>query len=371
MMIADRRIGGGAPTYVIAELSGNHQHSFEAAEALVDAAAEAGADAVKLQTYTPDTITLDVDLPEFRIDSGTVWDGRTLHQLYGDAYTPWEWHEPLQRRAADLGLQFFSSPFDDTAVAFLQGLHVPAFKIASFEIVDVGLIASVAATGRPMIMSTGMATLEEITEGLEAARAAGAREIALLKCTSAYPAPPEESDLRTIPDMAARFGVPVGLSDHTLGTAVPVAAVALGACIIEKHLTLSRADGGPDGGFSLEPYEFREMVNQIRTAESALGTVNYEPSAREAPSRILRRSLFAVEAVEAGEAFTTRNVRSIRPGHGLHTRYLPRLMGRMATRYIARGTPLSWDLVADGDSSAEGHVAADGATAPQSEDRAE
>lgn len=345
MKIADRRVGDGAPAYVVAELSANHQQRFETAEALVDAAAAAGADAVKLQTYTADTITIDADSAEFRIDSGTVWDGRTLHQLYREAYTPWEWHEPLQRRAAELGLHFFSSPFDETAVAFLLQLDVPAFKIASFELVDVGLIARVAALGKPMILSTGMATLEEITEGIEVARAAGARDVALLKCTSAYPAPPEESDLRTIPDMAARFGVPVGLSDHTLGTAVPVAAVALGACIIEKHLTLSRADGGPDSGFSLEPHEFRAMVDQIRIAERALGTVNYEPSAREAPSRILRRSLFAVEPISAGEPFTLRNVRSIRPGHGLHTRYLPGLLGRHAARDIARGTPLAWDLV--------------------------
>jgi pseudaminic acid synthase len=369
MMIADRRIGDGAPTYVIAELSANHQHRLEAAEALVDAAAEAGADAVKLQTYTPDTITLDTDLPEFRINSGTVWDGRTLHELYGEAYTPWEWHEPLQRRAAERGLHFFSSPFDDTAVAFLENLGVPAFKIASFEIVDVGLIARVAATGRPMIMSTGMATLEEIAEGVDAARSAGARQIALLKCTSAYPAPPEESDLRTIPDMAARFGVPVGLSDHTVGTAVPVAAVALGACIIEKHLTLSRADGGPDGGFSLEPREFREMVDQIRIAERALGSVNYEPTAREAPSRVLRRSLFVVEPVSAGEAFTAQNVRSIRPGHGLHTRYLPRLMGRLAARDIARGTPLAWDLVDGGEAGGRDAPASGSVPAAQSEDR--
>ena len=337
MKIADRQIGGGAPTYVIAELSANHQQRLETAEALVDAAAEAGADAVKLQTYTPDTITIDADSPEFRIDSGTVWDGRTLHQLYAEAYTPWEWHEPLQRRATKRGLHLFSSPFDDSAVAFLEAMEVPAFKIASFELVDVGLIARVAASGKPMIISTGMATLDEITEAIDVARAAGARGIALLKCTSAYPAPPEESDLRTIPDMAARFRVPIGLSDHTLGTAVPVAAVALGACIIEKHLTLSRADGGPDSGFSLEPAEFREMVDLIRIAERALGTVNYEPSERERASRILRRSLFAVEPIKAGETFTSSNVRSIRPGHGMHTRYLPDLVGRQALRDIARG----------------------------------
>ena len=348
MEIAGRPIGSNAPTYVIAELSANHRNSFEAALRLVSAAADAGVDAVKLQTYTPDTITLDSDRPEFRIGSGTVWDGRTLHDLYAEAATPWEWHEPLQRAATDRGLHFFSSPFDDSAVELLEGLEVPAYKVASFEIVDVGLIARVARTGKPMIMSTGMATLDEITEGVTAARAAGATDLALLKCTSAYPAPPEDADLRTIPDMAARFQLPVGLSDHTLGTAVPVAAVALGAAIIEKHLTLSRADGGPDGGFSLEPAELRDMVDGIRTAEKALGSVNYQPSDLEAPSRILRRSLFVVEPVRAGESFTIQNVRSIRPGHGLHTRHLPEVLGKTATRDIERGTPLEWALVATG-----------------------
>ena len=346
MEIAGHRIGSGAPTYVIAELSANHRGSLENAVQLVNAAADAGADAIKLQTYTADTITLAVDRPEFRIGSGTVWDGRTLHDLYAEAATPWEWHEPLQRAATDRGLHFFSSPFDASAVDFLERLGVPAFKIASFEIVDVGLIARVAKTGRPMIISTGMATLEEVAEAVEAARAAGASQIALLKCTSAYPTPPEDVNLRTIPDMSARFGVPVGLSDHTLGTTVPVAAVAAGAAIIEKHLTLRRADGGPDGGFSIEPDELSEMVASIRIAEKAMGRVSYEPTSEESGSRILRRSLFAVERIGAGEAFTERNVRSIRPGHGLHTRHLPEILGRVAARDIDRGEPLSWELVA-------------------------
>lgn len=345
MQIAGRPIGDGAPTYVITELSANHQQSLETALKLVEAAAAAGADAVKLQTYTPDTITIDAEGPEFRIGAGTIWDGRTLHDLYAEAATPWEWHQPLQRAAIDHGMQFFSSPFDDSAVEFLERLEVPAYKIASFEIVDVGLITRVARTGKPMIMSTGMATLDEIAEGVAAARDAGNEQLALLKCTSAYPAPPEESDLRTIPDMAARFGVPVGLSDHTLGISVPIAAVALGAAIVEKHLTLSRADGGPDGAFSLEPDELRAMVDGIRIAEKALGSVNYEPTDREAPSRILRRSLFVVEAVRAGQPFTERNIRSIRPGHGLHTRHLPDVLGSVAARDIERGTPLQWDLV--------------------------
>ncbi len=347
MEIGGRRIGDGAPTYVIAELSANHRQSFEAAERLVHAAADAGVDAIKLQTYTADTITIDAAGPEFRIGSGTVWDGRTLYDLYAEAATPWEWHEPLQRVAIERGLQFFSSPFDRTAVDFLSGLDVPAFKIASFEIVDVDLIAAVARTGKPMIISTGMATLDEITEAVEAARAAGAVDLALLKCTSAYPAPPEEADLLTIPDMAERFGVPVGLSDHTLGTTVAVAAVALGAAIVEKHLTLSRADGGPDGSFSLEPDELRAMVDAIRTTEKALGSVSYEPSSHEVGSRVLRRSLFVVADVAAGDPFTEANVRSIRPGQGLHTRHLPEVIGRAASRDIARGTPLSWELVAD------------------------
>jgi pseudaminic acid synthase len=345
MEIAGRPIGPGAPTYVIAELSANHRGRLETAVQLVRAAADAGVDAIKLQTYTADTITIDADRPEFRIGSGTVWDGRTLHDLYAEAATPWEWHEPLQRVASEHGLHFFSSPFDASAVDFLERLGVPAFKIASFEIVDVGLIARVARTGKPMIISTGMATLDEIGEAVEAARGAGATQIALLKCTSAYPAPAEDANLRTIPDMAARFDVPVGLSDHTLGIAVPVAAVAMGATIVEKHLTTSRADGGPDGGFSLEPDELREMVAAIRTAETALGTVSYEPTDEEAGSRILRRSLFAVEAIRAGEPFTERNVRSIRPGHGLHTRHLPEILGRTAARDIERGEPLSWELV--------------------------
>ena len=345
MQIAGRPIGDGAPTYVIAELSANHQGRLESALRLVAAAADAGADAVKLQTYTPDTITLEADGPEFRIGAGTVWDGRTLYDLYAEAATPWEWHEPLQRAAAVHGMHFFSSPFDDTAVEFLEGLAVPAYKIASFEIVDVGLIARVARTGKPMIISTGMATLNEIEEAVDAARSHGATELALLKCTSAYPAPPEESNLLTIPDLAQRFSLPVGLSDHTLGIAVPIAAVALGATIIEKHLTLSRADGGPDGAFSLEPDEMKAMVAGVRSAEKALGAVSYEPTGREAPSRILRRSLFTVEAVRAGQPFTRRNVRSIRPGHGLHTRHLPEVLEGTAARDIERGTPLDWELV--------------------------
>lgn len=347
MNIGGRPIAGHPPrTFVIAELSANHAGSLDTAIAIVRSAAEAGADSIKLQTYRPDTITIDHDGPLFRVDSGTVWDGRTLYDLYEEAHTPWEWHTALRDEAIRLGMTWFSSPFDDTAVDFLESLDIPAYKIASFEIVDLGLIRRAASTGKPMIISTGMATYDEIAEAVNAARGAGATEIALLKCTSAYPAPPEEVDLRTIPAMADAFNVPVGLSDHTIGVAVPVAAVAIGAAIIEKHVTLRRADGGPDGGFSLEPSEFAEMVSHIRIAEQALGSVNYIPTQSEAGSRSLRRSLFVVEDVSAGEAFTSSSVRSIRPGHGLHTRHLEEIIGRRAARDVPRGTPVSWDLIA-------------------------
>jgi N-acetylneuraminate synthase len=342
--MADRTFGPGA-TLIIAELSGNHGHSLDRAVALVRAAVAAGADAVKLQTYTPETITLDLDSDAFQVRSGTVWDGQTLHQLYAEAYTPWEWHARLADEARELGVILFSSPFDPTAVEFLEHHNVPAYKVASAEIIDIGLIQLVARTGKPIILSTGMATLPEIEEAVAVAREAGATELALLKCTSAYPAPPGEMNLRTIPDLESRFGAAVGLSDHSLGIAIPVAAVSIGAVIIEKHLTMSRADGGPDSGFSLEPAEFAGMVEAIRIVEQALGEVSFEPTASEAPSRILRRSLFVVEDMAAGEVFNAANVRSIRPGQGLHTRHLPEVLGKYAVRPIARGTPLAWDMI--------------------------
>ena len=345
MKIAGRQIGDGAPVYVIAELSANHNQRFDDALAIVRAAKQAGADAVKLQTYTADTLTLDSDKEYFRIGKGTIWEGRTLHELYREAFTPWEWQPKLKAAAEELGLHCFSSPFDDTAVDFLETLDVPAYKIASFELVDLPLIERVARTGKPLIMSTGMATREEIAEAVAAARRAGATEIALLKCTSAYPARYDEMNLRTIPDMSAAFGVPVGLSDHTLGSAVPVAAVALGACIIEKHLTLSRATPGPDSAFSLEPAEFKQMVADVRAAEQALGRPSYEVSEKEAASRIFRRSLFAVRDVRAGEAFTPENVRSIRPAYGLAPKYLHEVLDRCAACDIERGTPLTWKNV--------------------------
>jgi N-acetylneuraminate synthase len=343
--IAGRRVGPGCPVYVIAELSANHGQDFDTALALVRAAAETGADAVKTQTYTPDTLTLHSDRPEFRIGGGTLWDGRTLHDLYAEACTPWDWHPRLQAEADRLGLHFFSTAFDPTAVDHLEGLGVPVHKVASFEIVDLPLIRRLAATGKPLILSTGMATQEEIAEAVTAARAAGAGGVALLKCTSAYPAPPEAMNLRTIPHLAEDFAAPAGLSDHTLGTTVPVAAVALGACIVEKHLTLSRALPGPDSAFSLEPDEFRAMVAAVRDAEKALGTARYGAGPEEAKSRAFRRSLFVVEDVRAGEPFTADNLRSIRPGCGLAPKHLDAVLGRRATADIARGTPLSWDLV--------------------------
>jgi pseudaminic acid synthase len=284
---------------------------------------------------------------EFRLAGGTLWDGRNLHDLYSEAHTPWEWQPQLKRIAEELGLDLFSSPFDPTAVDFLEKMDIPAYKLASFELVDIGLIQRMARTGKPLIISTGMATVEEIREAVESARKAGTTEIVLLKCTSAYPAAPEEMNLRTIPELARLFEVPVGLSDHTMGVEVPVAAVALGATVLEKHLTLSRAEKGPDSEFSLEPDEFKSMVQAVRVAERALGKVHFGISPHEAKSRIFRRSLFVVENMRQGEVFTAKNVRSIRPAHGLHTRHLPEILGKYAARDIELGTPLSWDLVTE------------------------
>lgn len=343
--IGQRRIGPGEPVYVIAEMSANHNHNFDQAVQIIQAAKDAGADAIKLQTYTPDTLTIDCDNEYFQIKE-TIWKGRTLHDLYGEAYTPWEWQPKLKTIAKELGLDLFSSPFDETAVDFLEDIGVPAYKVASFEIVDVPLIRRIAQTGKPIIMSTGMASLAEIDEAVRTARNAGATQLALLKCTSAYPSPPEAMNLRTIPHLASAFDTPVGLSDHTRGTAVPVAAVTLGACIIEKHFTLSRSIPGPDSAFSLEPDEFRTMVAAIRTAEAALGTVRYGTEQHEAKSQIFRRSLFVVQDIRAGELFNAQNVRSIRPGYGLPPRYMDEVIGRHAAQDIARGTPLTWGLIA-------------------------
>jgi len=343
--IGRRTVGVGHPVYVIAEVSANHHQDIEQAVKILHAAKDAGADAIKLQTYTPDTMTIACDRAEFLIGGGTIWDGTTLYELYGRAYTPWDWHPRLKQVANDLGMDLFSTPFDFTAVDFLEKMGVPAHKLASFELVDIPLIQEMARTGKPLIMSTGMSSVEEIEEAVQTARAAGATQIALLKCTSAYPALPEDMNLRTIPDLSRRFDVPVGLSDHTMDSAVAVAAVSLGACIIEKHLTLSRSEPGPDSAFSLEPQEFKAMVDAVRITEKALGTVHFGIEAKEASSRVFRRSLFVVQDVKRGEAFTPENVRSIRPGYGLHTRHLQEVLGRKAAQDIERGTPLSWELV--------------------------
>lgn len=343
--IGRRAIGKGHPVYVIAELSANHNQDFEMAVRIIEAAKHAGADAIKLQTYTPDTITMQSQREYFRVRGGTLWDGRTLYDLYVEAYTPWEWQPRLQRVANDLGIDFFSSAFDATAVDFLEEMNVPAHKVASCELVDIPLIQKMARTGKPLILSTGMATREEIDEAVDAARQSGAITIALLKCTSAYPAPAQEMNLRTIPEMMRCYGLVVGLSDHTMGVAVPVAAVALGAGIIEKHLTLSRSSRGPDSAFSLEPQEFKAMVEAVRITEKALGEVRFGASEKETAGRLFRRSLFVVRDMTEGEPFTHETLRSIRPGHGLHTRHLQKILGKRAARNIKGGTPLSWDLV--------------------------
>lgn len=350
MAIAGRPIGPDHPTYVVAELSANHGGELDRARRLVEAAAGAGADAVKLQTYTPDTLTLDCDAVSFRVGGGTAWDGRFLHELYAEAQTPWAWHPELAALAAERGLHCFSTPFDASAVDFLEAQGVPAYKVASFELVDLPLLRRIGATGRPVLVSTGMASLAEIEEAVATLRDAGDPPLALLRTNSGYPARPEEMDLRALPDLAQRFGTVVGLSDHTLDPAVAVTAVALGARILEKHLTLRRADGGPDASFSVEPGEFADTVAAVRTAERALGEVRYGPSPREAASLPFRRSLFLVTDARAGDVLTPELVRSIRPGAGLHPRHLEEVLGRRLARDVKRGTPLSWDLLADEES---------------------
>jgi N-acetylneuraminate synthase len=345
LTIGKRKIGRDNPIYFVAEVSANHNQDFDQAVKIIHAAKEAGADAIKLQTYTPDTITIDCDNAHFRIGEGGLWAGRRLYDLYGEAFTPWEWQPRLRNIAMDLGMELFSTPFDSTAVDFLEKMEVPIYKVASCELVDLPLIQRVARTGKPLIMSTGMATFDEIKEALHTARAAGAKEIALLKCTSAYPAPPEEMNLRTIPHMADTFKVPVGLSDHTLGITVPIAAAALGACLIEKHVTLSRTIPGPDSAFSLEPHEFKAMVESIRIVEMALGEVNYDLTETEKATQVYRRSLFVISDMQTGDVFSEENVRSIRPGYGLHTRHMSAVLGKKAKKAIRKGTPLHWDLM--------------------------
>ncbi len=342
--IAGRPIGPGQPVYVIAELSCNHLGRFDRAAELVRIAADVGVDAVKLQTYTPDTMTLDDKSERFTVGRGTPWTGQTLYEIYREAQTPWAWHAPLKELAESLGICLFSSAFDPTSVDFLVDLGMPAFKIASFELVDLPLIRRVAATGKPMILSTGMASLPEIDAGVSAARDGGA-QVAILRCNSAYPAAPAEMDLRTIPAMASTWHVPVGLSDHTLGHTAAVTAVALGASLLEKHIILYRSEGGPDSAFSCEPDEFRSLVTAVHEAEQALGTVRYGPSEHEHPSLAFRRSLFVVTDMRAGDIFTPATVRSVRPGDGLVPGALGLVLGRTASVDISCGTPLSWDLV--------------------------
>ncbi len=332
-------------TFIIAELSANHRQDIEIAKDTIHAMKESGADAVKLQTYTPDTMTIDCDNEYFQIKQGTLWDGKTLYNLYKEAYTPWEWHHELKELAEKLGLVFFSTPFDKSAVDFLEGLDVKLYKVASFEITDIPLIEYIASKGKPMIISTGIATLSDIEDAINACKKMGNNDIALLKCTSAYPTPLEDVNLLTMPNMAETFGVTVGLSDHTLGISVPIAAVSLGAKIVEKHFILDRSLGGPDAAFSLEPDEFSRMVKAIREVERALGKVTYELTEKMKKGREFSRSLFVVEDVKKGEVFTEKNIRSIRPGFGLHPEYTKKIIGKRARRDIKRGTPLRWEYI--------------------------
>lgn len=343
--IGSRRVSTNEPVFIVAELSCNHLQKFDVAVKTIKAARKAGADAIKLQTYTPDTLTINCDNEYFQIKQGTLWDGRTLYQLYQEAYTPWEWQPKLKEIAEDLGLIFFSTPYNKTAVDFLEEINVPAYKVASFEITDLPLIEYIASKKGPVIISTGIATLEDIEEAVDACKRMGNDQIALLKCTSAYPAPLEDMNLKTITDMAERFKVVVGLSDHTLSISVPIASVALGASIIEKHFILDRSLGGPDAFFSLEPEEFKAMVRAVRDAEKALGTVNYELTEKMKKSREFSRSLFVVKDMKAGETFTAENIKSIRPGYGLHPKYLREVLGKKAAKDIQRGTPLGWELI--------------------------
>lgn len=344
--IAHRTIGPTAPPFVIAEMSGNHNQSLERALSIVDAAADAGAHALKLQTYTADTITLDVDAPGFTIDDPkSLWFGRRLYELYDDAHTPWEWHEVIFNRARERGMIPFSTPFDETSVDFLETLDPACYKIASFENTHLPLIRKVAATGRPIILSTGMATVEELAEAVDAARGAGCEDLVLLKCTSAYPATPENSNLATIPHMRERFDCLVGLSDHSMGVGVSLAAVALGAVAIEKHFTLARADGGVDSAFSMEPDEMRSLVVETERAWQAMGGVSYGPTAVEGPSLRYRRSLYVAEDMCAGDVFTPGNLRIVRPGHGLAPKHYDEIIDRRISRDAAKGTPVRWDLV--------------------------
>ena len=345
--IAEKEIGDNNPTFIIAELSANHMNDFDIAVKTIEAMAEAGADAVKFQTFTPDTITIDCDNEYFQIKQGTVWDGQVLHELYEDAYMPWEWQPKLKKIAEDLGLIAFSSPFDKTSVDFLEDMNVPSYKIASFEITDIPLIEYVASKGKPIIISTGIASFEDIELTIQTCLDAGNNQVALLKCTSSYPAPLDEINLNTIPDMIEKFDCIIGLSDHTLGGDVSTAAVALGANIIEKHFILDRKMGGPDSEFSMEPHEFKQMVDSIRNVEKALGKVNYELSDKMKANREFSRSLFVVEDIKKGSVITEDNVRSIRPGFGLHPKYLNEILGKKVNQNLNKGTPFDLSFIED------------------------
>lgn len=343
--IGSRRIGAGQRPYLIAEMSGNHNHDLGRALAIVDAAAESGADAIKLQTYTADTMTLNLRAPGFVIeDPKSLWNGRQLYELYEEAHTPWDWHGPIMERAATHGIHCFSSPFDATAVDFLESLNVPAYKVASFEMTDIPLVQKVAQTGKPLIISTGMANVAEIATSVAAAKAAGAQDIVILKCTSTYPATPENSNLATIPNMRETFGCAVGLSDHTMGCGVAVASVAFGAVLIEKHFTLARADGGVDSAFSMEPAEFRMMREECDRAAQAIGAITYGGTKAEEASKQFRRSLYVAKDVAAGEVLTAENMRAVRPGYGLPPVFFETLLGKAVARALPAGTPASWDM---------------------------
>lgn len=343
--IGNRYIGAGEKTYIVAEVSANHLQDYNRAEAIIRAAAEAGADAVKLQTYTADTITIDCDKEYFQITQGTIWDGTTLHKLYEEAYTPWEWQPKLKKLAGELGMDCFSSPFDATAVDYMHEMDMPAYKVASFEINDIPLIRRIAKIGRPVIIATGVAYLEDIERAVYACREEGNEQVILLKCTSTYPSPYEDMNLSVIPHMAQIFDCITGLSDHSMGGAAAVAGVALGAKMVEKHLTLARADGGLDAAFSMEPAEFKQMVDEIRIAEKAVGRVTYELTEKQKRSREDCRSLFAVQDIKAGEIFTEENVRSIRPAFGMHPMYYGRVLGQRAKTDITKGTPMDWKYI--------------------------
>ena len=344
ILIGQRRVGTDHPPYVIAELSANHNGSLETAVTILERAATAGADAVKLQTYTAETMTIDHIGPGFEI-SGGLWDGRQLYDLYQEAHMPWGWHEALFQRGRELGVDVFSTPFDESAVEFLERFDPPAYKIASFEILDLPLIECAAKTGKPLIISTGMAVMAEIGEALEAALSGGASNVVLLHCTSGYPTPHTESNLKTLHRLESEFDVVVGLSDHTLAAAVPVAAVSLGAAVIEKHFTLRRADGGPDAEFSIEPDELKELISACRTAWEAIGTVKETPTASETPNLQFRRSLYVVKDIAAGEELTRKNIRAIRPGFGLPPKFFEDVLGSFAEKNLPRGTPLDWPLI--------------------------